>query len=88
VPGLAGSDERLHRFQLLPIRPGLTLTLSALHPLSLFPTVYDAVGTWLWTTNSAGKGTPPRRFIMQGDGNALIADSANKATWATYTAGM
>jgi hypothetical protein len=57
----------------------------------LCPAVVDADGTWYWSTNTAGKGVPPRRFVMQGDGNAIIADSrqpTNKALWATYTAGQ
>lgn len=50
--------------------------------------VYDNGNRILWTTNTAGRGTAPRRFQVQNDGNALIADANNKALWVTYTAGM
>ena len=52
------------------------------------PAVYDNGNVLQWTTNTAGRGTAPRRFIMQNDGNALIADANNQATWASYTAGL
>jgi hypothetical protein len=50
--------------------------------------VYDNANVLQWSTNTAGRGTAPRRFVMQNDGNALIADAANRATWVTYTAGL
>jgi 6-phosphogluconolactonase (cycloisomerase 2 family) len=47
--------------------------------------VFDGKDVLRWSTNTAGKGTAPRRFMMQNDGNALIADSRNQATWVSYT---
>ena len=42
----------------------------------------------VWSSNTAGRGVAPRRFQVQDDGNALIADSRNQWTWATNTAGQ
>jgi len=50
--------------------------------------VFDNGNMLLWSTNTAGRGVAPRRFQVQSDGNALIADATNRAIWVTYTAGM
>jgi len=54
----------------------------------LLTAVWDSTDAVMWSTNTAGRGVAPRRFQMQDDGNALIADAQNGYTWATYTAGQ
>lgn len=54
--------------------------------LSALPaSVYDSRDVLHWSTNTAGRGTAPRRFVMLNDGNAVIADSRNQFTWVSYT---
>ena len=49
------------------------------------PTNTPCIANWL--SNSKGKGTPPYKLTMQDDGNLVLYDSTNTATWATGTYG-
>jgi hypothetical protein len=39
----------------------------------------------LWSSKTYNKGVPPRRVVMQDDGNLVLYAGNNKATWATGT---
>ncbi|KAJ3381568.1 hypothetical protein HDU92_005254 [Lobulomyces angularis] len=39
--------------------------------------VYNHQSSPLWASNTAGKGSPPHRLLLQDDGNLVIYDAAN-----------
>ncbi len=41
----------------------------------------------IWSTNTMGKGTTPRKVVMQKDGNLVLYDATNSPKWASNTNG-
>ena len=55
--------------------------------LCFYPNLQKISSSCIWSSATFNKGRGPYRLIMQDDGNLVIYDADNKATWATGTHG-